>query len=148
MHKSRWGFHACSFGEFAELRTLWRAVLIRRKQVAAWRRWNAKAPHNRVTRERVRDPSGRTVGYTAGTPVPMRVTYNVDCEYAAPIDTGCMRKVHHVLGMTHRRVAVCNAMSLLETGYRAADPKHQVASKIAFWQQDCNDSGILNDDVS
>jgi hypothetical protein len=48
--------------------------------------------------------------------VPMRVSYNVDCDYVAPIDTGCMRRVHHVLGMTHRRVAVCNAMVLLETG--------------------------------
>ncbi len=55
----------------------------------------------------------------AGVPVPMRVTYNVDCDYAAPIDTGCMRKVHHILGMTHRRVAVCNAMALLETGVAA-----------------------------
>jgi len=51
-----------------------------------------------------------------GIAAPMRVTYNFDCEYAAPIDTGCMRKVHHILRMTHRRVAVCNAMWLLETG--------------------------------
>src|SRR6266542_3289252 len=50
MHKSRWGCHPCLFEDFTELRALWRAVLIRRKQVAAWRRWNAKAPHNRVRR--------------------------------------------------------------------------------------------------
>src|SRR5687768_10300550 len=70
MHKSRWGFHPCSFEEFAALRSLWRAVLVRRRQVAASRRWNAKAPHNRVTREGIRDPSGRVVGYTVGKPVP------------------------------------------------------------------------------
>jgi hypothetical protein len=45
-------------------------VLVRRKQAAAWRRWNAKAPHNRVSRQRVRDAAGRVVGYTQPVPVP------------------------------------------------------------------------------
>lgn len=69
MNQSRWGFHPCSAEEFRELRSLWRAVLTRRRQVAAWRRWNAKLPHNRVARERVRDPGGRVTGY--GPPVPL-----------------------------------------------------------------------------
>ena len=43
-------------------------MLTRRRQVAAWRRWSAKQPQNRVTRERVRDPAGRVIGY--GPPVP------------------------------------------------------------------------------
>lgn len=50
MCKSRWGFQPCSFEEFVELRALWKAVCARRRQVAAWRRWSAKAPHNRVRR--------------------------------------------------------------------------------------------------
>jgi hypothetical protein len=70
MFKSRWGFHPCSFEEFRELRSLWRAVLVRRRQVAAWRRWSAKLPHNRVKRERLRDANGRVVGYGAAVPVP------------------------------------------------------------------------------
>lgn len=70
MNRSRWGFHPCSFEEFRDLRRLWRLVLARRKQVAAWRRWNAKLPHNRVTRQRVRDAAGRVVGYTRPVPVP------------------------------------------------------------------------------
>jgi len=45
-------------------------VLVRRKQVAAWRRWHAKLPHNRVKRERVRDAEGNVVGYTQPVPVP------------------------------------------------------------------------------
>jgi hypothetical protein len=96
MHQSRWGFHPCSLAEFRVLRDLWRAVLIRRRQVAAWRRWAAKAPHNRVTRPRVRDQSGRVVGYAAGVPVPepplpavacrtvTRPSGRVEVEFAGP----------------------------------------------------------------
>jgi hypothetical protein len=43
-------------------------VLVRRRTVAAWRRWAAKAPHNRVKREPIRDTNGHVVGYTQ--PVP------------------------------------------------------------------------------
>jgi hypothetical protein len=70
MHQSRWGFHPCSHEEFRTLRALWRLVLARRRQVAAWRRWTAKLPHNRVRREVVRDESGRRVGYGEAVPVP------------------------------------------------------------------------------
>jgi hypothetical protein len=79
MHQSRWGFHPCSFEEFRELRELWRAVLIRRRRVAAWRRWNAKALHNRVTRDRIRDPAGRVVGYADPEPVPEPPLPSVAC---------------------------------------------------------------------
>src|SRR6266545_5799365 len=96
MHQSRWGFHPCSLAEFRELRDLWRAVLIRRKQVAAWRRWNAKAPHNRVTRPLIRDSTSRVVGYAVGVPVPepplppvacrkvTRPSGKVEVEFAGP----------------------------------------------------------------
>ena len=96
MHQSRWGFHPCSFEEFRALRALWRAVLIRRRQVAAWRRWNAKAPHNRATRERIRDSGGRAIGYGEAVPVPepplpvvacrkvTRPSGKVEVEFAGP----------------------------------------------------------------
>src|SRR5262245_54240952 len=83
MHQSRWGFHPCSLDEFRELRDLWRAVLIRRKQVAAWRRWNAKAPQNRVSRERIRDPAGRVIGYRDPVPIPEPTLPSVACEKVA-----------------------------------------------------------------
>ncbi len=51
MHQSRWGYHPCSFEAFRELRDVWRAVQTRRRAVAVWRRWNAKAPHNRRSRD-------------------------------------------------------------------------------------------------
>ena len=79
MHQSRWGFHPCSYAEFRDLRSLWLAVLTRRRQVAAWRRWNAKAPHNRVTRPRVRDSTGRVVGYALGVLVPEPPLPGVAC---------------------------------------------------------------------
>src|SRR4051794_36728681 len=96
MHKSRWGFHPCSWDEFRALRELWRLVLGRRMQVAAWRRWNAKLPHNRVTRERIRAPDGSVVGFGEPVPVPepplpavacRRVTRpsgKVEVEFAGP----------------------------------------------------------------
>ena len=48
--------------------------------------------------------------------VPMRVTCNVDGQYSSPIDMGYGRRVSHILGMTNRRVAIFNALALLETG--------------------------------
>jgi hypothetical protein len=52
------------------MRRLWRLVLLRRKMVAAWRRWHARLPHNRVKRERIRNPQGQVVGYTQPVPIP------------------------------------------------------------------------------
>jgi hypothetical protein len=49
------------------LNGLWGTAL---RQKAAWDRWNRKLPHNRVRRQRIRDSSGRPVGYTLPTPVP------------------------------------------------------------------------------
>lgn len=96
MYKSRWGFHPCSFEEFRALRSLWKSVQERRRRVAAWHRWGAKAPHNRVTRERIRGADGRVVGYTVGKPTPepplpavacrtvTRPSGKVEVEFAGP----------------------------------------------------------------
>jgi hypothetical protein len=45
-------------------------TLDRRRRVAAWRRWSAKLPHNRVRRAVIRDASGRRVGYGPAVPLP------------------------------------------------------------------------------
>jgi hypothetical protein len=47
--------------------------------VAAWRRWNAKLPHNRVKRPRVRDSDGKVVGYGEPVPVPEPPLPTVAC---------------------------------------------------------------------
>jgi hypothetical protein len=61
------------------MRALWRLVLVRRRQVAAWRRWAAKLPHNRVKRERLRDDEGSVVGYGPPVPVPEPSLPGVAC---------------------------------------------------------------------
>ena len=38
-------------------------------------------------------------------------------------------------------------LSFLETRYRSADTKDQIASEITLWQQDGNHSCVLDDDV-
>jgi hypothetical protein len=50
-----------------ELNKLWTTAL---RQAAAWRRWNRKLPHNRVSRQRIRDEAGRVIGYSPASPVP------------------------------------------------------------------------------
>jgi hypothetical protein len=63
----------------------------------------------------------------AGKPVPMRVSYNVDADYCAPIDTGFARTAAHVLRLPPRLVATCNALALLEAGR----PERGSAAKVA-----------------
>ncbi|MCI0378989.1 MAG: hypothetical protein L0215_15380 [Gemmataceae bacterium] len=49
-----------------ELNKLWEKA---KRQRASWQRWNRKLPHNRVSRPRLRDERGRTIGY--GSPIPL-----------------------------------------------------------------------------
>ena len=121
MHQSRWGFHPCSHDEFRELRSLWRAVLMRRRQAAAWRRWSAKAPHNRVARERVRDPAGRVTGY--GPPVPV-------LEPALP--AGACRKVTRPSGKVELELAgpSGDALRRFQEAYRLARRPRATAAEV------------------
>ena len=62
VHESRWGFHSIDYQSFEKLRELhksyWKAV----RGLAAWFRWNAKQPQNRIITERIRDETGRVTG--------------------------------------------------------------------------------------
>lgn len=121
MHQSRWGFHPCSHEEFRVLRELWRAVLIRRRQVAAWRRWNAKLPHNRVQRPRIRDSNGRVVGYALGVPIP-----------EPPLPTVACRKVTRPSGKVEVEFAGPSGASLrrLQEAYRLARLPRSSAAEV------------------
>jgi hypothetical protein len=67
--RSRWGFHPCDYATYRKLKLL-HLVYMRAVRLAhAWDRWNRKAAHNRVRRPRLRDTSGRTIGYGAPTPL-------------------------------------------------------------------------------
>jgi hypothetical protein len=67
-HKSRWGFHACSYQTYRKLRFLNFWYIESLKKAAAWERWNRKATQNRVIRKKLRDSQGNCVGYAG--PVP------------------------------------------------------------------------------
>lgn len=45
-------------------------MLHQRRRLAAWRRWAAKLPHNRVVHPPIRDETGRRVGSGDPAPVP------------------------------------------------------------------------------
>jgi hypothetical protein len=63
------------------------------------------------------DGQHRLTAIAEGTiAVPMRVTYNVNATYYAPIDTGRVRTAANVLNMPPRAVATCNALALLLSG--------------------------------
>lgn len=111
MHQSKWGFHPCSLDEFRLLRKLWRVVLERRIRVAAWRRWSAKLPHNRVRRERIRGDAGRVIGYGVPAPIP-----------EPPLPDGACRKVTRPSGRVEVEFAGPSGKDLrrLQEAYRLA----------------------------
>jgi hypothetical protein len=103
------------------LRELWRAVLSRRRQVAAWRRWNAKLPHNRVSRPRIRDSNGRVVGYALGVPIP-----------EPPLPTVACRKVTRPSGKVEVEFAGPSSAALrrLQEAYRLARRPRPSAAEV------------------
>lgn len=69
-HKSRFGFHPCSYEMFLKLKALNRMYWEALHQQAAWHRWERKEPHNRVIRPRIRNSKGEVVAYGATIPRP------------------------------------------------------------------------------
>jgi hypothetical protein len=68
--RSRWGFHPCEYATYRKLKLL-NMVYERAVRLAhAWERWKRKDPHNRVSRRRLRDAGGRTIGYAEPVPLP------------------------------------------------------------------------------
>jgi hypothetical protein len=125
MHKSRWGFYPCSFEEFCELRALWKAVFTRRRQVAAWRRWSAKAPHNRVKRP----PDGPPV-HVPEPPLPSvacrkvtRPSGKVEVEFAGP-NRGDLRRLQEAY-----RLARCPRPTAAEV-----EPLPVSRAEVAAWR--------------
>jgi len=69
-YRSRWGFHPCEYATYRKLKLL-NLVYERAVRLAhAWDRWHRKDPHNRVSRRRLRDDQGRTIGYAEPVPLP------------------------------------------------------------------------------
>lgn len=65
----------------------------------------------------------------AGIAVRMWVTFNIDASYGAPIDTCVLpRRVHDVLLLSQREVAICHALMELEGGTKARGTPEKVAA--------------------
>ena len=121
------------------MRRLWRLVLVRRRMVAAWRRWHAKLPHNRVKRERIRNPQGQVVGYTQPVPIP-----------EPPLPAVACRLVARPSGRVEVELAGPSGKDLrrLQEGYRLArrrktsgeefEPLQVKMSEVAAWLAVCD----------
>lgn len=70
VHRSKWGFHPCSFGEFVQLKEAHKRLLLEYRRYRAHERWARKDPKNRVVREAVRDAAGRKIGRRVVGPAP------------------------------------------------------------------------------
>lgn len=70
VHQSRFGYHPCDYPTFCKLKVLNKVYQLARSRAAAWKRWDRKAPHNRIVRERIRNSSGQVVGYRPPVPMP------------------------------------------------------------------------------
>lgn len=62
VHQNRFGYHPCDYETYQKLKTLhkayWKAVY----GLAEWFRWQAKQPHNRVLRQKIKDETGKVIG--------------------------------------------------------------------------------------
>jgi hypothetical protein len=67
---SRWGYHPCDYSTYRKLNTLHALYQKALRQAHAWRRWKRKDPHNRVSRRRIRNDRGQTIGYGPPRPLP------------------------------------------------------------------------------
>jgi hypothetical protein len=69
MIKGKYGYYPCNYEMYKKLKRLNLLYFDAMKSKNKWERWYKKDPHNRVTRQKLRDSSGRVVGYEAPLPV-------------------------------------------------------------------------------
>ena len=117
-------------------------MLVRRKMVAAWRRWHAKLPHNRVKRERIRNPRGQVVGYTQPVPIP-----------EPPLPAVACRLITRPSGRVEVELAGPSGKDLrrLQEAYRLARRPKPTAEEVAVmpltmaevvvWLKECGEKG-------
>jgi hypothetical protein len=69
MSQSSWGHHPCDFSTYRKLKFLHHIYQQALRMAHAWKRWKRKDPHNRVTRRRIRNSQGQTIGYEPSAPL-------------------------------------------------------------------------------
>ena len=55
--KNKRGFHPCDYETFLKLKQLHKIYWATAKNLAAWFRWNAKEPQNRILTKKIKDPT-------------------------------------------------------------------------------------------
>jgi hypothetical protein len=70
MFSSRWGFHPCDYQTYRKLKFLNQIYLHALRLAHSWQRWHRKDPHNRVSRRRIKNDKGQTIGYDLRVPLP------------------------------------------------------------------------------
>lgn len=64
------GWYPCDWATYQKLKALNMDFDKALHQKAAWERWDRKEPQNRVMRARLKDSTGKVVGYAAPIPLP------------------------------------------------------------------------------
>jgi|SRR5581483_5304168 len=69
-HKGKFGWYPCDWATYQKLKKLNMVYDKALRSKARWDCWNRKEPQNRVSRVKLKDSSGRVVGY--GVSVPLK----------------------------------------------------------------------------
>lgn len=80
VHRSRWGYHPCSYETFQLLKRLNALYEKTLRRLGEWKRWSRKQPQNRVRRQKVRDGQGNCVGMQILGPWPEPALCPVFCK--------------------------------------------------------------------
>ncbi len=130
VHQSRFGYHPCDRETFAKLKELNKLYTKALHQKAAFERWERKEPHNRVSRTKLRDSDGQTVGYGAPQEVPEPKLNGllIKEEYLSDLTRGGA----YVKGMKTKRAKVSWVMGaeLIGEVYKTARHPHPTAEGV------------------
>lgn len=68
--QGKWGYYPCDWETYRKLKAINLAYFKALKSKRRWERWDAKDPKNRICRGKLKDSSGKVVGYQAPHPMP------------------------------------------------------------------------------
>lgn len=69
MHKGKFGWYPCDITTYHKLKAINLAFDQAVHKMKAWERWERKDPNNRVSRKKLKDSTGRVVGYGVAEPI-------------------------------------------------------------------------------
>ena len=78
--QGKYGWYPCDIETYHKLKKLNMAFNKALHEKAAWERWDRKEPQNRVIRAKLKDSTGRVVGYQASIPMPEPELTSIFCK--------------------------------------------------------------------